>query len=350
MKRHLLGFREEIVRIAIERHLADQLHRHRFLRNQLGRIEQIEAERVLVARLDDLHAEFVLRIVAALDRLPQIPPVEIRIVAGDLLRLVPQQRVRAEHRAPVQLHEARDALRIDEPERMHAEAFHRAEAARNRAVRHQPRDHVRGFRHERHEIPERIVRGRARRHLVGRLRLHRVHEIRELDRILNEEHRHVVAHEIVVALVGVELHGEAAHVAHRVGGAARALHRREAHVHGRFLRRVLQERGLRVLGHRFVDAEHAVRGRAARVHDALRNALVIEMRDLLAHDEVFEQRRAARARAQRVLIVRDAHALVRAQRLALRLRAIRLEILRFAVRARVVRLRGARRFVWSVAV
>ncbi|AIO69498.1 catalase-2 domain protein [Burkholderia oklahomensis] len=276
--------------------------------------------------------------------------MEIRIAAGDLLRLVPQQRVRAEHRSPVQLHEARDALRIDEPERMDAEAFHRPEAARNRAVRHQPLHHVRGLRHERHEIPERVVRGRARRHLVRRLGLHRVDEVRKLDRVLDEKHRHVVADEIVVAFVGVELHREAAHVAHGVRGAARALHRREAHVDGRFLRRILQERGLRVLGHRFVDAEHAVRGRAARVHDPLRNALVIEVSDLLAHDEVFEQRRAARARAQRVLIVRDAHALVRAQRLAVRLHAIAVEIPRFAVRARAVRLCVARHVVWSVAV
>jgi hypothetical protein len=39
--------------------------------------------------------------------------------------------------------------------------------------------------------------------------------------------------------------------------------------------------------------EVAVRGRAARMHDALGNALVVEVRDLLAQDEVFEQRRPA---------------------------------------------------------
>jgi hypothetical protein len=34
---------------------------------------------------------------------------------------------------------------------------------------------------------------------------------------------------------------------------------------------------------------------AARVHDALGNAFMVEVRDFLAQDEVFEQRRAAQA-------------------------------------------------------
>ena len=42
----------------------------------------------------------------------------------------------------------------------------------------------------------------------------------------------------------------------------------------------------------------------------LGDALVIEVGDLLAKDEVLEQRRAAEARLQRVLIVRDRNALV----------------------------------------
>ena len=37
--------------------------------------------------------------------------------------------------------------------------------------------------------------------------------------------------------------------------------------------------------------------------DPFGDALVIEMRDLLAQNEIFEQRGAARVRAQRVLVV-----------------------------------------------
>ena len=67
-------------------------------------------------------------------------------------------------------------------------------------------------------------------------------------------------------------------------------------------------------GQRLVALEVAVRRRAARVHDALRDALVIEVGDLLAEDEVLEQRRAAQARLERVLVVGDRHALVGRER------------------------------------
>ena len=46
------------------------------------------------------------------------------------------------------------------------------------------------------------------------------------------------------------------------------------------------------------------------MHDALGNALVVEVGNLLAQDEIFQQRRPARMRAQRVLIVRHNGALV----------------------------------------
>ena len=65
---------------------------------------------------------------------------------------------------------------------------------------------------------------------------------------------------------------------------------------------------------RLVRLEEAMRAESARMYDALGNALVIEMEDLLAKMEVFESRRAARADAQRVLIVRNRRALLRRER------------------------------------
>ena len=59
-----------------------------------------------------------------------------------------------------------------------------------------------------------------------------------------------------------------------------------------------------------------MRRRAARVDDALGNALVVEVRDLLAQDEVFEQRRTAQPGLERVLVVGDRHALIGGQRAA----------------------------------
>ena len=53
---------------------------------------------------------------------------------------------------------------------------------------------------------------------------------------------------------------------------------------------------------------------AARMHDTLGDALVVEVGDLLPQDEVFQQRRPAVVRAQRILVVADRDALVGGQR------------------------------------
>ena len=135
---------------------------------------------------------------------------------------------------------------VDEAESVHAEALHHAVAARDRAIRHHPHQHVRRFRHQRDEIPERVVRGRRLRHAVVRLGLHRVDEVRKLHRVLDEEHRDVVADEIPVAFVGVELDREAAHVARGVGRAALARDGREAHEHRRALAGFGEDRRARV--------------------------------------------------------------------------------------------------------
>ena len=75
-------------------------------------------------------------------------------------------------------------------------------------------------------------------------------------------------------------------------------------------RRIGQEAGLGQVGQILIDLKHAVRGSAARVDDALGNALVIEMGDLFAKMEVLHQRRAAYAGLQGVLIVGNLDALI----------------------------------------
>ena len=75
----------------------------------------------------------------------------------------------------------------------------------------------------------------------------------------------------------------------------------------------LKDVGARDIGEAIGQLEEAVRAIAAGVHDALGNALVIEVEDLLAEVEIFEQRRTARALAQGVLVVGDGNALLRRQ-------------------------------------
>ena len=53
----------------------------------------------------------------------------------------------------------------------------------------------------------------------------------------------------------------------------------------------------------FVGFEIAVGAGAASMHDAFGNTLMIEVGDFLAKNEILEQRRAAKAGFQRVLVV-----------------------------------------------
>ncbi|MDH6438706.1 hypothetical protein M2158_007247 [Streptomyces sp. SAI-144] len=262
----LLGLGEEVLRIAVEHHPADRPDRHLLLRDELRGVEQIEVERELVLLRHQLYAELPLRVLAGLDGVPQIAPVEVRITALALLCLVPHQRVRAQPRLPVELHEGAPALRVHEPEGVHTEALHHAVTARDRPVRHQPHDRVQGLRLERHEVPQGVVRRGAGGDVVVRLRLHRVHEVRELDAVLDEEDREVVPDEVVIPLRRIELGGETPHVPHGVRGTPGPLHGREPHEDGCADRRVLEEGGPGELRAGLVRFEVAVRARAPRVH------------------------------------------------------------------------------------
>jgi hypothetical protein len=166
---------------------------------------------------EDLQRQLVLGAVAALDGFPQVAAVEVGVGAADLHRLVPHQRVRAGQGQPVELHEARFTGLIDQPVGVDAETLHRAVAARDAAVAHHPQRVVDGLGHQRDEVPERVVRAAGLRHAVVRLGLDGMDDVGELHRVLDEEHRDVVAHQVPVALFGIELDGEAARVAHGVG-------------------------------------------------------------------------------------------------------------------------------------
>lgn len=127
------------------------------------------------------------------------------------------------------------------------------------------------------------------------LGLDRVDKVRELDGILDEEHRHIVANQVVVALPRVELDGKAAHITCQVRGAAGARYGGEASEHGRLRTRALQKIRRCVVGQRFVQLKVAVGGGTARMDHSLGNALMVEVSNLLAQQEILQQRRAAHA-------------------------------------------------------
>lgn len=62
------------------------------------------------------------------------------------------------------------------------------------------------------EIPEVVVSGLCLRDFVVRLGLARVDDIGELESILDEENRNVVADNVPVTFLGVELHGKSTNI------------------------------------------------------------------------------------------------------------------------------------------
>jgi hypothetical protein len=179
-------------------------------------IEDVEIEGVFVFLLDDLYAKFPFRVVAHLDGFPEIATVVVSVFTGELLRFVPYQRTGPGSGAPVEFDEARFPFGIDQAEGMHAKTLHAAQAFGDCPVGHGPDHHVRRFWLQRNEVPEGVVGRATGRDLVVRLGFDRVYEVGKLDRVLNEKHRHVIAHQVVVAFVGEELHGETSYVAHGI--------------------------------------------------------------------------------------------------------------------------------------
>ena len=68
-------------------------------------VEDVEVELVGESVVEQLHAELPFREVAGLDRVPQVAAVEVGVGAVDLHRLVPDHRLQAELRLPVELDE-----------------------------------------------------------------------------------------------------------------------------------------------------------------------------------------------------------------------------------------------------
>ena len=154
------------------------------------------------------------------------------------------------------------------------------------------------------------MRGLRLRKVAVRLLLGGMNHVGKLDRVLNEEYRNVVADDVPVAFLGIELYGEAAHVARQIGRSLAAGHGREADKGRRLFARALKQIGAGDIGERFVILEIAVRAVAAGMHDALGNALMVEVEDLFPKVEVFERGRPAPADAKRILVIGNRHALL----------------------------------------
>ena len=72
---------------------ADRDRRQQFLRDQLGRIENVEVKLVGEFLVEQLHLQLPFRKVAGLNRVPQVSAMEVGVGAIDFHRLVPKYRL-----------------------------------------------------------------------------------------------------------------------------------------------------------------------------------------------------------------------------------------------------------------
>src|SRR5512141_1450259 len=92
-----------------------------------------------------------------------------------------------------------------------------------------------GFRRERNEIPEGVVRGRRLRKAAVGFHFYRMDEVGEFDGILDEENRDVVADQVPIAFLSVKLNRKSAHVTRGIYRTSAAGDGRYASKHGGLL-------------------------------------------------------------------------------------------------------------------
>src|SRR5512145_685248 len=95
------------------------------------------------------------------------------------------------------------------------------------------------------------------------LRLGCVNQIRKFHCVLNEENWDVVADQIPVTLVGVELDSKTSNIAHCIGRAAFTNNGREAYEDRRPLAGLVEQRRSRIFLKRLVAFEITMGGRTA---------------------------------------------------------------------------------------
>src|SRR5450759_134393 len=186
---------------------------------------------------------------------------------------------------------------------MDAKSLNHPQRARQRAIRHDPHHHMHRLRGERNEIPEGIVRGCRLGESPVRLHLYSMDQVRELDGILDEKDRDVIADQIPISFFGVELDRKSADVPRRVYRTCATSNSRYSGEHRSLLPHFGEYPGGGVFLQRRGQFEESMNPRGSRVNDTLGNTLVVEMSDFFAEDEIFEKRRTTRVGLQRVLIV-----------------------------------------------
>ena len=287
-ERQLLVLREEVVDVAVEHHPPHGLQRDDVLGPRLGDVERVEVEAVLVVGVDGLDEQLPLREVAGGDGVVEVLRGVAVVGPADGDGLVVEQRLDAAGRLPVELDVVRLAGAVDERVGVDAGAVHVAVVGGDADVVEEEGEHVEALRVVGEEVEDAPVLLDVR---LG-VGLERVHHVRELHAVADEEDGEVVADEVPVALPGVELDGEATRVAEGLRAAALVDDGGEADDDRGLDARGAEEVGAGEVGDVVGDLEEALGAGAAGVHHALRDTLPVEVGQLLNHVVVLQEPRA----------------------------------------------------------
>ena len=107
VKSDLFSLGKEVVRISVECHLSNSLHRNNSSGIILVGSRRSKSNLCSSFLLDDLNAKLPFRIIAVLNRFPQIATMKIRVLTRNFLCFIPNNRVQTKQWFPMKLHEAR---------------------------------------------------------------------------------------------------------------------------------------------------------------------------------------------------------------------------------------------------
>jgi hypothetical protein len=92
MERGLLGFGKEVDRVAVEHHPPHDFDRNHFLRNDLGRVQNVEVKTGRLFLVEGLNAKLPLGKSALGDGLIEVAAMKVWVRTVDLYRFVPDDR------------------------------------------------------------------------------------------------------------------------------------------------------------------------------------------------------------------------------------------------------------------
>eukprot|EP00963_Diacronema_lutheri_P000826 scaffold47_cov334-Pavlova_lutheri.AAC.56 len=221
------------------------------------------------------------------------------ILTPDLVRVVIQQTLHSLERLPVELDVGLLSLRIEQDERVHPEPFHVTVIAWDANIIQQKREHVTGLWVVRQEVhdPPRLL------HVALGIGLEGMDHVRELHAITYEKHRHVVAHQVPIALPRVELDRESSRVSQGLGRPALVHHGTEPHDDRGLYSRCAEQICARQVGDVMRDFEEALGRSATSMDHSLRDPFAVKLSQFFQQVIVIQEDGTSLSRSKGIVVV-----------------------------------------------